>query len=252
MTSLSNATVKALRALGDRKGRRESGLFLAEGARTALEALDNGRAPEILAYHRAGREREPVRRLRRACLEAGGECLEVDDAVLAKIARKDNPQSVVAAFRWTRRPFAGIDPGAARVFVALDRVRDPGNLGTIVRTADAVGAGGVLLVGETCDPTSVEAVRASMGSIFAVPVLEGSQDDFLALAARWPGAVVGTALAAAAHYRRAALGAPILLVMGSCASPCRGAPTASTSRSPRRWRSTGSPSRATRGWRARA
>ncbi|WP_372425230.1 TrmH family RNA methyltransferase [Salinarimonas chemoclinalis] len=215
VTSLSNATVKELRALHDRKGRRESGLFLAEGARTALEALDNGRAPEILVYHREGRERDVVRRLRKACLEAGGECLEVDDAVLAKIAKKDNPQSVVAAFRWTRRGFDVIDPTTARVFVALDRVRDPGNLGTIVRTADAVGAGGVLLVGETCDPASVEAVRASMGSIFAVPLFEGSEADVLALAARWPGSVVGTALPASTHYRRAALRRPILLVMGN-------------------------------------
>jgi len=215
VTSLSNTTVKELRALHDRKGRRESGLFLAEGARTALEALDNGRAPEILVYHREGRERDVVRRLRQACLAAGGECLEVDDQVLAKIARKDNPQSVVAAFRWTRRSFDEIDPAASRVFVALDRVRDPGNLGTIVRTADAVGAGGVLLVGETCDPASVEAVRASMGSIFAVPLFEGTEAEFLALAARWPGSVVGTALPASKHYRRADLRAPILLAMGN-------------------------------------
>lgn len=215
VTSLSNPTVKALRALHDRKGRRESGLFLAEGARNAIEALDAGRAPEILVYHREGRGRDIVARLRAATLEAGGECLEVDEDVLAKIARKDNPQSVVAAYRWTRRPLSEIDPASARVFVALDRVRDPGNLGTIVRTADAVGAGGVILVGETCDPASVEAVRASMGSIFAVPVYEGTLSDFQALASRWPGAIVGTALHATDHYRRTNAPSPILLVMGN-------------------------------------
>jgi TrmH family RNA methyltransferase len=215
VTSLTNPLVKELRGLHARKERRESGLFLAEGARTVVEALDNGRAPEVLVYHQSGRDRAVVRNLRRACLNAGGTCLEVDDDVLAKITRKDNPQAVVAAFRWTSRGFDTIDPAAGRVFVALDRVRDPGNLGTIIRTADAVGASGVLLIGETCDPSSVEAVRASMGSIFAVPVYEGSEDDFAALAARWPGAIVGTALHATTHYRRAALREPVLVVMGN-------------------------------------
>jgi TrmH family RNA methyltransferase len=215
VTSPSNEIVKELRALHLRKGRRETGLFLAEGGRTALEALEAGIAPEILAYHRDGREREVTRRLREACLAAGGLCLEVNDAVLEKLARKDNPQSIVAAYRWRQRGFSEIDPSASRVFVALDRVRDPGNLGTIVRTADAVGAGGVLLVGECCDPSSVEAVRASMGSIFAVPVFEGTRDDFAGLAARWPGSILGTALQASEHYRRVDAAAPMIVLMGN-------------------------------------
>lgn len=215
VTSLTNPLVKELRALHARKERREAGLFLAEGARTVIEALQNGQTPQVLVYHREGRDRDVVRDLRRACLAAGGTCLEVDTAVLEKISRKDNPQTVLAAFAYRHRTFQEIDPRAAPVFVALDRVRDPGNLGTIIRTADAVGAGGVLLIGETCDPGSVEAVRASMGSIFAMPVFEGSEDDFAALAARWPGAIVGTHLKAREHYREADLPRPILVVMGN-------------------------------------
>lgn len=215
VTSLTNPLVKQLRGLHARKERRESGLYLAEGARTVIEALDNGMAPEILVYHQDGRDRPVVKRLRRACLDAGGTCLETDDDVLSKIARKDNPQSVVAAFRWRERGFSEIGPASAQVFVALDRVRDPGNLGTIIRTADAIGAGGVLLIGETCDPSSVEAVRASMGSIFCVPVFEGTEEDFLALAKTWPGSIVGTALPATTHYRRAQLKKPVLVVMGN-------------------------------------
>lgn len=215
IVSVSNPLVKELRSLHDRKGRRETGLYLAEGARTVIEAMDNGVAPEILVYHREGRDRDVVARLRRACLKAGGTCLEVDGAVLEKITRKDNPQAVVGAFRWRERGFAEIDPASAGVFVALDRVRDPGNLGTIIRTTDAVGAGGVLLIGETCDPASVEAVRASMGSIFAVPVFEGSEAEFAALCARWPGDIVGTHLKASHHYRDGGLRHPLLVVMGN-------------------------------------
>jgi TrmH family RNA methyltransferase len=98
--------------------------------------------------------------------------------------------------------------------VALESVRDPGNLGSIVRTADAAGAGGVILVGETCDPYSVEAVRATMGSIFATPLYRATVDEFIAWRARWPGSVVGTLLTAACDYRAADYGRPCLILMG--------------------------------------
>ena len=87
-------------------------------------------------------------------------------------SQEANGQSVLAVFdqAWT-----GLDelrPASARCWVALQAVRDPGNLGTIIRTADAAGCGGVILVGDCCDPYSVEAVRATMGSIFAVKIVE--------------------------------------------------------------------------------
>jgi TrmH family RNA methyltransferase len=100
------------------------------------------------------------------------------------------------------------------VWIALEAVRDPGNLGTIIRTADAVGAAGVILVGDTVDPFSTEAVRATMGSIFAVPLARASLGEFAALAARWGGTIVGTHLAATADYRTVDYRTPVLLVMG--------------------------------------
>jgi TrmH family RNA methyltransferase len=94
-------------------------------------------------------------------------------------------------------------------------VRDPGNLGTIVRTADAAGCGGVILVGECCDPYSVEAVRATMGSTFAVPLTRCSEAEFAAWRTRWPGSVVGTLLSAQADYRAADYAKPTLILMGN-------------------------------------
>jgi TrmH family RNA methyltransferase len=94
-------------------------------------------------------------------------------------------------------------------------VRDPGNLGTILRTVDAVGAAGVILIGNCCDPTSREAIRATMGSIFAVPLVRASREQFLAWRAGWPGEVVGTHLEAKEDFRKAAYTAPVLLIMGS-------------------------------------
>ena len=103
---------------------------------------------------------------------AGAECLEVTEPIIAKLAARDNPQNVMAVFeqRWADLPSAVSEPADA-TWLALEEVRDPGNLGTIIRTADAVGARGIILIGASCDPYSPEATRATMGSIFSVPLV---------------------------------------------------------------------------------
>ena len=90
---------------------------------------------------------------------AGGTVLEVSEKVLVAITRRDNPQMVVGVFSQKFLPLKDIRAQDGDVWVALDRVRDPGNLGTIIRTVDAVGGRGVILIGETTDPFAVEAVR---------------------------------------------------------------------------------------------
>ena len=126
-------------------------------------------------------------------LAAGAECLEVSEAVLGKLAAKDNPQTMLGVFeqRWAAEPDVA-SVAADALWVVLEGPRDPGNLGTIVRTADAVGASGVALVGACVDPYSREAVRASMGSIFNVPLAR-----FVAGAASWPGLRAGRATSSA-------------------------------------------------------
>jgi TrmH family RNA methyltransferase len=100
--------------------------------------------------------------------------------------------------------------------VALDRVRDPGNLGTIIRTANAAGVKGVALVGAHCDPFSLEAVRATMGSIFHVPLVQIGEDGLIAQAKRHGARLLGTHLTAAAvDYRKADYRQPLILVMGN-------------------------------------
>ncbi len=141
--------------------------------------------------------------------------MEVTPAILAKISRRDNPQTVLGVFEQVFTPLEALEPKAARCWVALEAVRDPGNLGTIVRTVDAAGCGAVILVGETCDPYSVEAVRATMGSIFAVKIARCSADAFLAWRRAWPGTVAGTLLSATTDFRAAAYGDPTLLLLGN-------------------------------------
>ncbi len=215
VTSLANETVKAARALHLRKARDETGLFLAEGLKIAVEAMEAGRAPRRLLFAAEAADHPLMRRLLAFTRERGGEAVQVTRDILEKVSRRDNPQTVVAVFEQAFSPLESLDPSAARVWVALQAVRDPGNLGTVVRTADAAGCGGVILVGETCDPFSVEAVRATMGSIFAVPIFRAGVSDFLAWRARWPGVVVGTLLSAAHDHRSAPYRDPTLLLMGN-------------------------------------
>ena len=214
VTSLANPTVKAVRALHLRKERDETGLFVAEGLKNVTEGVELGHAPRILLYGRDA-EHPLLKQAIAATLAARGEVIEVTQDILAKVSRRDNPQAVVGVFAQTFRPLAEIDPKAAPCFVALHRVRDPGNLGTIVRTADAAGCGGVILVGECCDPYSVEAVRATMGSIFAVPLTRASEAEFADWRRAWPGSVVGTLLSAAVDHRAADYRKPAMVLMGN-------------------------------------
>jgi TrmH family RNA methyltransferase len=142
--------------------------------------------------------------------------LEVSEKVLSAITRRDNPQMVVGVFAQRLVPLKDIRPKDGDVWVALDRVRDPGNLGTVIRTVDAVGAKGVILVGDTTDPFSVETVRATMGSIFAVPVAKANAEAFLNWRKGFSGIVAGTHLKGAVDYRSVDFsGRPVLLLMGN-------------------------------------
>lgn len=215
VTSLTNPTVKAVRALHLRKERDETGLFVAEGLKIVTEAVELGQAPRVLMYGRDAEGHPLLRQAIEATQRAGGEVIEVTHDILAKVSRRDNPQAVVGVFRQVFTPLTELEPEAATCFVALHRVRDPGNLGTIVRTADAAGCGAVILVGECCDPFSVEAVRATMGSVFAVPIVRASEAEFAGWRAGWPGSVVGTLLTATVDHRQADYVRPAIVLMGN-------------------------------------
>ncbi len=215
ITSLANPLVKTVRSLHLRKDREASGLFLAEGLKIAAEAVDCGRTPKVVMFGPEARDHPVLLRIAGAARDGGGEAVEVDRAILEKISRRDNPQTVVAVFEQVFTPLESLEPHSARTWVALQAVRDPGNLGTIIRTADAAGCGGVILVGDCCDPFSVEAVRATMGSIFAVPIFRCSVEAFLGWRPAWPGSVVGTLLSATTDYRAADYRTPSLILMGN-------------------------------------
>jgi len=215
VTSLTNPTVKAVRALHLRKARDESGLFVAEGLKIVTEAVELGHAPRILMYGADAEGHPLLRQAISATRDAGGEVIEVTQDILAKVSRRDNPQAVVGVFAQVFTPLTELTIRSDDCLVALHRVRDPGNLGTIVRTADSAGCGAVILVGECCDPFSVEAVRATMGSIFAVPVVQATEAEFASWRKAWTGSVIGTLLSATKAHSEASYVKPAIVLMGN-------------------------------------
>lgn len=216
VTSLANPIVKDIKSLAMKKFRDQRNAFMAEGLKLVIDALDLGWTIDTLVFAKTAKGNPAVEKVAARTVASGGLVLEVTEKVLAAITRRDNPQMVVGVFRQRWKPLAEVRPAAGDVWVALDRVRDPGNLGTVIRTADAVGAKGVILVGDTTDPFAVETVRATMGSVFAVPVAKASEQEFLAWRKGFGGLLVGTHLKGAVDYRSVDFGGrPVLLVMGN-------------------------------------
>ncbi len=215
ITSFSNDTVKRLRSLRDKKARREEGLFLAEGLRILAEARDSGRLPEIIAFS----DKAPLHPLAAAivaeCEAAGGDVIVTSPDILSKMSGKDKPQAILGAFRQPDTSLSALDRTASPLWLVAQSLRDPGNIGTILRTGDATGAGGLILVDDSADPYSVEAVRASMGAIFTQGVATASWQEFLPWLRSGPGQLVGTSLNTTHDYLEPSYDQPCFLLIGN-------------------------------------
>lgn len=212
ITSTSNPQIKTLKSLHLKKGRAETGLFLAEGARLAVEAADLGVWPEILLFSPAALQRDHVRTLITQAEARRVHLIETSESVLAQISKRDNPQTVIGAYK---QRLAALTEISGETVVALEGIRDPGNLGTILRTADSTGAAGVVLVGESCDPFSVEAVRASMGSLFAMNLARASFDELLRFKQERGASMLGLSLKGAAFDAERQAPARAIVLMGN-------------------------------------
>ena len=216
VTSLANPIVKDIKALMNKKAREETGSFIAEGLKLIIDALELGWTIRTLIYSKAAKGKPLVEKVAAKTVASGGLVLEVSEKVMASIVRRDNPQMVAGVFEQRWRPLADVKPKKGETYVALDRVRDPGNLGTIIRTADAVGASGVILVGDCTDPFAVETVRATMGSVFAMPVSRVTVDEFIAWRKGAGVNVVATHLAGSVDYRTVDYAQkPVVVLMGN-------------------------------------
>lgn len=213
ITAFSNPIVKQARGLRDKKHRKLEGLFLAEGLRILTEARESGVLPRMLFYSDAA---HPLLQKLIADTEAaGGEAIETTADILHKISGKENPQTVLGVYQAFDTALNGIDRSAAPLWIVAQALRDPGNIGTILRTGDAVGAGGLILIDDSADPFSVEAVRASMGALFTQKIAVARWGEFIAWLRTGPGQLVGTSLRATADYQEARYEAPTFLLVGN-------------------------------------
>lgn len=215
VTAFSNPTVKRLRSLRDKKARRDEGLFLAEGLRILAEARDSGQLPEIVAFSAEGAKHPLAAEIIAEAEAGGGEAIETTPDILSKMSGKDNPQMLLGAYRQPRTALDQLDRSAAPLWICAQALRDPGNLGTILRTGDAVGAGGLILIDDCADPYSVEAVRASMGAIFTQAVAAARWPEFVDWLRSGPGQLVGTSLKASRDYLEARYDQPCFLLIGN-------------------------------------
>jgi len=215
ITGFSNPLVKFLRSLRDKKHRRRERRFLAEGLRLLTDAREGGILPEILVMA-TGREAHPLLTdLEAAVCAAGGEVVEMDVEILSKVTGKENPQAVAGVFAEFDTGLAEIDRHAAPIWLVAQALRDPGNLGTMLRTGDAVGAGGLILLDDCADPFSVEAVRASMGAVFTQRIAQARWEEFLPWLRSGAGQLVAASLRDPTDYRKAAYRAPCFLLVGN-------------------------------------
>jgi TrmH family RNA methyltransferase len=219
ITSVSNPIIKHIRSLSLKKNRDAEGLFMAEGLKLVTDALEADWEIDTLIFAKQMQEQPHLQAIAARVRGRGGNILIVSDRVLTAISRRDNPQMVIGIFRqrWHEmKDLMAMLQTGGDVVLALDRIRDPGNLGTIIRTADAAGIKAVLLIGETTDPFSLEATRATMGSIFQIPLLRTGEVDFI----DWTGTsgvrIAGTHLKGAVDFRSVAWQEkPCVIVMGN-------------------------------------
>jgi RNA methyltransferase, TrmH family len=173
LTSLRSPRVKAARQLAKRAMRERARSFLAEGPQAAAEALAQSGVVSQLFLTAAARSRYPG--LAGQASRQGAQVTTVSGEVMAGLAQTVTPQGILAVCRFVDVPLPELAGAAPHLAVILANVRDPGNAGTVLRTADAAGAQGVVFAGASVDPYNSKCVRASAGSIFHLALVAGDQ-----------------------------------------------------------------------------
>lgn len=215
ITGYSNPLVKRVRSLRDKKHRRREGLFLAEGLRILTEAREEGILPDMLFLAGEGAQHPLARALINVMETDGGDVIMTTPDILSKISGKENPQALVGVYRDRLTPLDQVERSHADIWIVAQSLRDPGNLGTILRTGDAVGAGGIILVDDCVDPFSVESVRASMGALFTQSITQCRWEEFVGWLRSGPGQLIGTSLNATADYQAPRYARPAFLLVGN-------------------------------------
>jgi len=216
LTSRNNPKIKQARLLRQRKQRDASGLFVVEGIHHVGEAVQAGAEIAYLIYAPQHLTSDFARQLIQEQEQRGLECLAVEQEVFDSLAEKENPQGLLAVVHQPQARLESLNPANCPWVVAVVSPQDPGNIGAILRSIDAVGASALILLDNSADPYQSSAVRASMGAIFWYPLVHTSFADFSAWAQHHQYTLIGTSAHGSLDYRFISpLTLPLVLLLGS-------------------------------------
>ena len=216
ITSKQNETVKTIRSLYDSKGRGVSGMFLAEGLRAVIQAMQSEAKVERIVFNAEDLISDLGKRTIEEAGLAGIPLLEVSAEVMESLSRKEKPQGILAVVQQSWRPLLELTQPPSGLWIGLEAIQNPGNLGTILRISDAVGAQGLILLENCTDPFDPAAVKASMGSVFTIPIYKSKNTEFLAWVQDNPEfKIIGTSDRGAQDFAQFDYPSDCLLLMGS-------------------------------------
>jgi RNA methyltransferase, TrmH family len=216
ISSTANPRIKEIHKLLNRKDRAESGLAYVEGLRIVIQAIQDGWDIQTLVYCPSLLISPVGKQALEGFLVTGlNKCIEVSESVFRYLSGKDGPQGLAAVITQKWSNLDEIDLKTAKTIIALDEIADPGNLGTIIRTADACGVTSIILVDNCTDPYDPSSIRASMGALFNMAMIKCTLDEFIL----WKNAsgiqVFGAAGGTGNDYHFMQYFHPMVLLMGS-------------------------------------
>jgi len=215
ISSSANPLIKRVRLLGDRGHRRREGAFVVRGIQPVWQAVEAGADIEVLIVA-PDLLRDPAMTMVAEQEERGVRVARLSGELFGRIAERDGPAGLAAIIRSRLASLDELVVAPGSVFLALHQVGNPGNLGTIIRTADAAGAAGVVLLGASTDPFDPSAVKASMGALFSVRIAAcGSAREFLSWCRARGVAVAATSASGVGTFWDAALPSPLAILLGS-------------------------------------
>jgi TrmH family RNA methyltransferase len=214
ISSFSNPKIKFIKKLKNKKYRDESNLFYIEGPRIISEGFTNNWRFHQVFYSKALIKDNYTQDLLNTMQNENIDCIEVDEQVFESFSVKDGPKGIAAVIEQKTFDIQQVrtNPG---LWVALDRVQDPGNLGSIFRTLDAVGGKGIILIDHCTDPFDISSVRGSMGSLFSLQIIRISSDEFIEFSIENKTSIIGTSDKASIDYQEISYQKEMILLMGS-------------------------------------
>ena len=215
VVSSHDARIQRIRALQTREERERTGQFFADGLRFVIQAEQRGAPIESLLYAPALLSNSAGQRLVHRIRKQGIPCLEVTPSVFQSVSLSEEPQGVGAVVRQHWEKIACLRPLGELCWIAVEEVQSAGNLGTILRTSEAVGGAGIILIGNAPDPYDPATVRASMGAIFCQRIVRTTLEEFAEWKRHYHCQLVGTSLSATNDYHHVTYPAPVVLLMGN-------------------------------------